>query len=365
MRLPLTDPYDPTAIDENKAQEMIYYAIDNGVNFFDTAWPYHRETSEGFLGKILSSGYRDRVYVSTKMPVWRIEKKEDAQKYFDEQRKRLCTDHIDMYHLHALGRESWKTVKQHDVLSSLDKLKNTGKILYAGFSFHDELPLFKEIIDAYPWAFCLIHLNYVDDDYQAGLEGLKYAHEKGIAVLIMEPLRGGKLANNVPGQILSIIKGAGRDQTPAQFALRWLFNQPEVSCVLSGMTTLEQVRANIEFSSRDHIDTIRKDEIKQYAAASEFYQKRTKVNCTQCGYCMPCTQKIPIQFILELYNDAYMYDAFEESRRAYSVFIDPQARAHNCIECRECEEKCPQKIPIAETLKHAHAVLTSNGDQES
>jgi predicted aldo/keto reductase-like oxidoreductase len=269
----------------------------------------------------------------------------------------MQTDTIDMYLLHALGKNGWKTVKDCNLLGSFDKMRAAGKIRFAGFSYHDELPLFKEIVDAYPWTFCLIHLNYVDDHYQAGIEGMEYAHKKGLAVMIMEPLRGGKLANNVPGEILELIRKTGRNQSPAQFALRWVLNRPEVSCVLSGMSSLEQVQENIRFSSQVHVNTLSPKELQLYQRAKAMYQSKIKVNCTQCGYCMPCPQKIPISFILELYNDACMYDAIRDSQWMYRVFVKPENRADQCTECGECEEKCPQKISIAATLKKAHELL--------
>jgi predicted aldo/keto reductase-like oxidoreductase len=357
MRFPLTEQFDPTKIDEVEATEMLHYAIEHGVNYFDTAYPYHRETSEQFTGKALKGGYRKKIHLATKAPMWLVKCKDDMQKYFDEQCKRLQTDMIDMYLLHALGKNSWKTVKECDVFSFLEAMLKAGRIRYAGFSFHDELPLFKEIVDAYPWTFCLIHLNYVDDDYQAGLEGLEYAHRKGLAVIIMEPLRGGKLANNVLHEVADTIKQTGRTQTAAEFALRWLFNRPEVCCVLSGMSSLEQVKENITFASEEHTNTITPQEMKLYKKARTFYRKRTKVNCTQCGYCMPCPQKIAIPFILELYNDACVYEAYDNSQWMYEVFVKPENRADQCTECRECEEKCPQKIPIAECMKKAHETL--------
>lgn len=359
MRFPLVDEYDPKTIDESEATRMIHNAIDNGINYVDNAYPYHRETSESFVGRALKGGYREKIYLATKMPVWLVKSKEDSQKYFDEQLKRLQTDTIDMYLLHALNKNFWKTVQDCDMLNFLDKMLTAGKIRFAGFSFHDELPLFKEIVDAYPWTFCLIHLNYVDDHYQAGLEGLEYAHKRGLAVVVMEPLRGGKLASNVPDEVSNIIKQAGRVQTPAEFALRWVLNRREVSCVLSGMSSLEQVKENIRFASDEHVNTLTHEEFQLYTRAKEFYRSKTKVNCTQCGYCMPCPQKIPISFILELYNDACMYDAHADSRWMYKVFIKPEFRADQCTQCKECEEKCPQKIPIAEVLEQAHDNLAS------
>ncbi len=362
MRLPLTEEYDPTKIDEVKATEMLHYAIDNGINYIDSAYPYHRQKSEILLGKTLKNGYRRRVYLATKMPLWLVKSKNDPGKYLDEQLVRLQTDVIDMYLLHGLSNDSWKTVQEFEVLRFLDEMLRDGKIRYAGFSFHDELPLFKEIVDAYPWTFCLIQLNYVDVDYQAGLEGLEYAYKKGLAVLVMEPLRGGKLANSVPKRVLEIIGRSRRKQTPAQFALRWVLNRPEITCVLSGMSTLDQVKENIAFASTEHAGTLATDEFRLYAQAREFYRSRTKVNCTQCGYCLPCPEKIPIPFILELLNDACMYDAFDDSRWMYKVFVKPEHRADRCTACGECEEKCPQKIPVAKFMAEADVLLRQNGD---
>lgn len=358
MRFPLIRDNDPTSIDEIKSTQMLHYAIDNGVNLIDNAWPYHREMSERFIGRALNESYRQRVNLSTKLPMWLIKSKDDPHKYFSEQLKRMNTESIELYLLHALGKKSWQTVREHNVLEFMDDLKGSGKIKCAGFSFHDDLLLFREIIDAYEWDFCLIHLNYVDDDFQAGLAGLEYAHDRGLAVMIMEPLRGGKLANKVPVAVLDLIEQTGRSQTPADFALRWVYNRPEVDCVLSGMSTLDQVKANIEFAADDHRNTLTPDELAIYRKAKQFYRARTLVNCTQCDYCVPCAQGIPISFIFELYNDAHMYDAVENSSWMYDVFIKPENRADNCVVCGECEEKCPQKIPIAEHLAKAHQVLS-------
>jgi predicted aldo/keto reductase-like oxidoreductase len=364
MRLPLHDVYDPTTIDESAAKRMLHLAIDNGVNYVDTAYPYHRQTSEIFLGNALKGGYRQKIYLGTKMPVWLVKSTSDPQRYFDEQLKRLQTDHIDMYFLHSLGVNAWETVNRYDILSFLDRLLKSGKIRFAGFSYHDELPLFKEIVGAYSWTFCLVQLNYVDEHYQAGTRGLEYAHQRGLAVMVMEPMRGGKLAGKVPEEVMEIIARSRWEQTPAQFALRWVMNRAEVSCVLSGMSSLQQVKENIAFASEEHVNTLTRHEMNLYAQAREFYQGRTKVNCTQCGYCTPCSQKIPIPFILELYNDACIYDALEESERMYQVLVKPENRADQCTECGECGDKCPQHIAIPETLKLAHRMLTQKGERE-
>ena len=295
------------------------------------------------------------------MPVWLVKSKDDAQKYIEEQLRRLQTDVVDLYLLHGLDESSWKIVQENDILGFLERVQRAGKIRHAGFSFHDALPLFKEIIDAYPWKFCLIQINYVDDREQAGIEGLEYAHEKGMGVMVMEPLRGGKLANHIPHDVLEVIKRSRWNDTPAHFALRWIWNRPEVGCMLSGMTTLEQVKENIRFASEDHVGTLTEEDLTVYARAKEIYRSRMKVNCTRCGYCVPCAQHISIPYVLELYNDACVFDALEDSRWCYRVFVKPESRADQCTECGECEEKCPQHIPIIEALKAAHDMLDTEG----
>ena len=357
MRFPLLDENDPKTIDEPEAKNMLYYAIDNGVNYLDTAYGYHSGMSEVFLGKVLKNGYRKRVFLATKLPLYLIKEKSDTTKYFDEQLQRLQTEYIDMYLLHGINKKAWKTIQECEILKFLDDAKNSGKIRFCGFSFHDDVGLFKEVIDSYPWTFCLIHLNYVDTHLQAGFEGLEYAHKKGLAVVIMEPLRGGKLVKQVPQEVLNIIAQSRFQQSPVEFALRFLYNRPEVTCVLSGMSSMEQVKQNIEFASQEHINTLDAQELKLYDQARAIYKSRLKINCTDCGYCLPCPQGIPISFIFELYNDAYMYDAIEESRMFYNKFIKPENQADKCSECGQCEEKCPQKIEIIKELKTVHERL--------
>lgn len=358
MRLPIREKLKPDKIDRKKARRMLSYAIDHGVNYLDTAYAYHRKTSEDFLGKALTSAYRKKVYIATKLPTWMVKKKSDPARLFNEQLKKIRTDHFDMYLLHSLGAGTWKIVKKFDLLTFMDSLQKKGKIRYPGFSFHGKLPLFKKIVDAYPWQFCMIHLNYVDDRYQAGLAGLEYASGKGLAVIVMEGLRGGKLSNNVPAGVVDIIKKTGRKQTPPQFAFRWLWNKPDISLVLSGMTTMKQVKENIRFASQEHRGTITEKELKIYAEAKKFYKSRIAVNCTECGYCTPCKQKVSIPFILGLYNDAHMYNAVRQSRWAYNVFVGPKHDGSQCTACGECEKKCPQDIPIIKTLKKAHKELS-------
>jgi predicted aldo/keto reductase-like oxidoreductase len=358
MRLPIREAFKPNKIDRRGARNMLHYAIEHGINYFDTAYAYHRQTSEDFLGKALTKSHRKKVYVATKLPTWMVKKKQDPTRLFNEQLRRLQSDHFDMYLLHSLGEGTWKIVKKFDLLTFMDKLQKKGKIRFPGFSFHGKLSLFKKIVDAYPWVFCMIHLNYVDDHYQAGLAGLKYASKRGLSVMIMEGLRGGKLSNNVPRAVTDIIQKAGRKQTPAQFAFRWLWNMPDISLVLSGMSTMEQLKGNIRFASQEHRRTITENELKLYAKVKEFYKSRIAVNCTECGYCVPCKQKVSIPFILGLYNDAHIFNAAQQSRWSYHVFVGPKHDASQCIACGECEEKCPQDIPIIKTLRKAHKELS-------
>lgn len=362
MRLPLRDESDFSAIDEARADRMIARTIEGGVNYLDTAYGYHRGASETYLGRALRDGRRSKVLLATKSPVWLIKSRNDAMKLLDEQLVRLRTDVIDVYLLHGLNHRYWKTVKEFEVLDFIGRARAAGKIRWPGFSFHDEPALFREIVDAYPWTMCQIHLNYVDDDIQAGINGLEYAFHKGLGVVVMEPLRGGKLVRNVPPAVAETIKRAGSAMTPVEYALRFLYHRPEVSCVLSGMSTIEQVEENLRVADQELIGRLTAGDLAGYSAAKAYYKLRTAVPCTGCGYCLPCPQKIPIPFILDIYNDAYMYEAMDESRGAYSAFLKPENRADKCTSCGECEAKCPQKIKICDTLAAAHLVLQKQGE---
>lgn len=355
MRLPLKDENDFSSINESRADRMIRSAIDKGVNYLDTAYVYHRGASETYLGKALGNGYREKIFLATKSPVWLLKSREDAMKYLNEQLARLRLDAVDFYLLHGLNQKSWKTVKDLDVLGFLDRARESGKIRWSGFSFHDDPDLFREIVDAYPWTLCQVYLNYVDDDCQAGIAGMEYAHKKGLGVVVMEPLRGGKLVRNVPAEVMEIINRTGL--SPTEFALRFLFNRPETSCVLSGMSTSEQVDENLRIADKEQAGILMPEDLAGYAAAKAIYKSRTAVPCTGCGYCLPCPLNIPIPLILEIYNDAFMFDARDECRGTYQAFFKPEHRADKCTVCGECESKCPQNIPIAATLAKVHKTL--------
>jgi predicted aldo/keto reductase-like oxidoreductase len=356
MRLPTIDG-DPARIDEAEATRMIRFAIDQGVNYVDTAYPYHEEMSEPFLGRALLGGYRERIRLATKLPCWQVESAEDFDRYLDEQLKRLQTDHIDFYLLHGLNAESWTKVRDLGVLRWAERAIAHGRCHHLGFSFHDQLEVFKEIVDASDlWLFCQIQYNFMDVEHQAGTEGLEYAASKGLAVVIMEPLRGGLLARNIPPAIQEIWDGAPRQRTPADWALQWVWNHAEVSVVLSGMSTMEQVEQNIASASQSGPGTLTDAELALFDRVRGMYRELAGIPCTDCRYCLPCPSGVNIPRVFEIYNEAKIYGDEEAARGAYA-WLDEAQRADLCVECGECLEKCPQQIEIPDWLARAHGLL--------
>jgi hypothetical protein len=343
---------------EEEAIRMIHYAIDQGVNYIDTAYNYHQGTSEVVTGKALKGGYRDKVKIATKSPIFSIKEAGDFNKYLDEQLKRLQTDYIDFYLLHALSRDRWENVvKKLNILDYAETAKQAGKIKHLGFSFHDNLDTFIEIVDGYDgWEFCQIQYNYMDIETQAGTKGLKYAADKGLPVIIMEPLLGGRLANP-PMEVLEIIKKSRAKHSPAELAFQWLWNQKEVSVVLSGMSNMEQVKEDIIFADRSGIGSLKPEDLKTIELIRKEYDKRSIIPCTKCGYCMPCPNNVDIPKNFTLYNDGIIYNDLKSASIKYNNFFDKAKRADACIQCRECEEKCPQKIPISEWMTTIHKEL--------
>lgn len=348
MRLP-TIGGDHSKVDEPEAIKMIRYAIDHGVNYVDTAYPYHGGNGEIVVGKALGEGYRERVKLATKMPIWLVNSHEDMDRIFNEQLKKLQTDHVDFYLLHALNKNSWTKVKSLDVFEWAERVISEDRIKHLGFSFHDDFEVFKEIVDGYDkWTLCQIQYNYENEDTQAGTRGLKYAAGKGLAVVIMEPLLGGALANPPPA-VRQIWDEAGKD--PVEMALRWLWNKPEVSVVLSGMSTMEQVKKNVEFASRSGVDTLTRENLELIARVHKRYRDIRPIPCTRCGYCMPCPNGVDIPQNFEIYNNAVVYSDMVRGRWQYNNPNFPrEQRAGACIGCRTCEEKCPQKIKISEWM---------------
>lgn len=356
MRFPILDG-DESKINEEEAIKLVRYAIDNGVNYIDTAYPYHRKMSEPVVGKILKDGYREKVKLATKLPSWLIETYEDFDKYLNEQLERLQTDHIDCYLLHSLGKKSWTKIRDLGVIKFIEKALGDGRIKYIGFSFHDDLELFKEIVDFYDWDFCQIQYNFMDENYQAGTIGLEYAAAKGMAVIVMEPLRGGKLAKNPPEEIKDLWNTADVKRSPVDWALRWVWNHPGVTTVLSGMGKMDEVVENIKIAQDSYRNSLTEKETVLIDLVKEKYKSFSKVGCTACGYCMPCPAGVSIPDNFELYNDAFMYNSIPGSKMSYNKFMSEKARASACIECGACETQCPQSLPIRQYLKEVHNLL--------
>lgn len=337
-------------IDVEKTERMLDYAIESGVNYIDTAYPYHDGMSEPFLGEYLEKrGIRKKIYLATKIPVWLVKKREDFDFYFNAQLNRLRTDYIDFYLLHSLWKKSWEKARDLGAIDWLIEKKKEGKIRFFGFSFHDEFPVFKEIIDYYDWDFAQIQLNYMDVDYQAGERGLSYAYKKGIQVVIMEPVKGGKLADP-PENVARVLNEFKQEKTPVEWALSFVLNKEGVLTVLSGMSALEHVVENIKIASKYDTGSLTEKEEEILKRAREEWLKIKFIDCTDCKYCLPCPFGVNIPENFKIYNDAVRYNDFKEGKFKYE-FLKEEERASNCQECGECETKCPQNLPIIELLK--------------
>ncbi len=355
MRLPIKAG-KPHLIDEEKAQAMVDYALRHGVNYFDTAYVYHSEVpfragmSEVFLGRAVKA-HRQKVHLATKLPSWFVENRADMDRFLDEQLERLQTDHIDFYLIHSLTADLWKRLSGLGIPAFLDAAIADGRIKRAGFSFHDDGLAFKPIVDAYDWSFCQIQYNFMDEDYQAGRAGLEYAAAKGLGVIVMEPLRGGGLAARVPAEVQAVWDGAPVKRTPVEWALRFVWNRPEVSVVLSGMTEPAHVEENVKLAEGGRPNSLTPEELALIREAKAIYQARTRVNCTSCGYCLPCPQGVAIPANFEQLNKLAIYRDGEAANFFYFHILKEEQRASRCEECGQCEELCPQHIPIRAMLK--------------
>ncbi|MBF0547679.1 MAG: aldo/keto reductase [Candidatus Riflebacteria bacterium] len=362
MRLPTKSKgFWTSDVIEDEAIQMIRYAIDHGVNYFDTGYPYHGGFSEKILGKALKDGYREKIKIATKSPTFFLKKESDFCTFLDEQLQRLQTDFIDFYLLHGLDRSRWeKVVKEFEILSKAEEAKKAGKIGHIGFSFHDREDAFPIIIDGYDkWEFCQIQYNYLDTETQAGTKGLKYAASKGIPVIIMEPLLGGKLAN-VPQTIQDIFDSSGLKRPAFDWGLQWVWNHPEVGFLLSGMSSMEQLKANLQSVEKSGINSMSEKEMAAIASVQEAFKKMNVIPCTKCGYCLPCPHGVNIPKNFEMYNDSHAFNDLNGSKKAYKGiggFFGPQSLASGCVQCKACEEKCPQHIPIAEWMPKVHSRL--------
>jgi len=361
MRLPTIDGKSGN-IDQEKVTKMIHRAVEAGVNYFDTAYVYHDQQSENALGKALEDGYRQQVRIATKSPIWLIKESADFDRLLDQQLRRLQTDKIDFYLLHSVDHNSWEKIQRLGLLRRAEAAKIDGRIGCLGFSFHDKLETFNQIVDGYgAWDFCQIQYNYLDVDFQAGTAGLRHAASKGLAVVVMESLRGGKLAADLPAT-RPLWHSASRQRKPADWALQWLWNQPEVTLALSGMNTLDQVEENIASANISGVGQLTADEIGLIDKVREVLKSLSPIPCTSCEYCLPCPNGVNIPRNFDAYNQAAMFAALDDSRKAYKYWIPDDQKASACIQCDECRTKCPQQIPISTWLPVVEEVLGLNRD---
>lgn len=358
MRLPTIKAGDKNIIDEAEAIRMIRYGIDHGVNYIDTAYPYHDGQSELVVAKALKDGYREKVFLATKSPVWMVNEYSDLERLLDEQLRKLETDCIDFYLLHAIGRDRWRKLQSINAMDFMEKAKKQGKIKHICFSFHDNAEAFREIIDGYDWDMCQIQMNIMDMNEQATVEGLKYAGSKNIPVVIMEPLKGGKLATSVNDDIRAIWNQSEAKRTPVEWAFRWLYNFPEVLTILSGVNNMEQLQDNLGILADAKANSMDEKELSLVDQVREIYLKKTVIPCTGCEYCLPCPQGVHIPGVFGLVNESAMYDDERGPRNHYRNFvISDNADASHCVECGQCEAACPQQIPIISKLKESHRFL--------
>jgi len=374
MRLPMIDQ---NKVDEDEAIKMIRYAIDNGVNYIDTAYPYHNGESEVIVGKALQDGYREKVHLATKLPMWAVKKKNDFEKFLNEQIKRLQT-YPDLYLFHGLNKQRLEKIKKFNLIENMEEAKANGLIKYIGFSFHDTIEVFKEIIDFYEWDCCQIQFNYLDVEYQAGTKGVKYAGDKNIALIIMEPIRGGQLA--IPKEKLDskpeikvVIDKSKNKRNVADWALQFVWNHPQVSVALSGMSTMQQVKENIVSAENSGSNQLSEEELQTISELREAYKNYMIIPCTSCKYCLPCPNGVSIPWIFRLLNElgywgderkariSFFYDRMAKTQVALEKEIsqgdEVEGAAILCIQCGECLEKCPQQIDIPDIMKKINAIF--------
>ena len=354
MRLPETEDGQ---INEPEAIDIIRSAIDAGINYVDTAFGYHNGKSEGLVGKALRDGYREKVLLADKMPIWLAKDEEHMKEMFQTQLERLDTDYIDMYLVHSVNKPNWKRIKKLNLMPFLEEMKAAGKIKHIGFSFHDSYELLEEVLDSYPWEFCQIQLNYMDKDIQAGVKGLKLAAEKGLSVIIMEPLKGGKLTTGIPPTVQELWNNAPVKRTPAEWGFKWLANMPEVTLILSGMSSREQLQQNIATVSAADLNVLSDEERELIDKVSDEYNRLIKYSCTGCEYCLPCPQKLKIPDLIDTLNEWNIYGQNPATKMEYIEWVPEGRHASDCISCKACEKKCPQGLPIAQIMKETSEIF--------
>ncbi|MFV0393758.1 MAG: aldo/keto reductase [Coprobacillaceae bacterium] len=343
MRFPLNSE---GKIDEKESEKMIDKAMQSGVTYIDTAYPYHNGDSEPFVGRVLKKYAREDFFLATKLPIWEVSSKENAREIFENQLKRLDVEYVDFYLLHALDEDKWNKVISYDLISLCEELRDEGKIRYIGFSFHDEYPVFEEIINYYNWDFCQLQLNYMDMDIQAGMKGYELAEKLNIPVVVMEPIKGGSLAN-LPEDVSTMLKEYNADASLSSWALRYVGTLPNVKVILSGMSTYEHVIDNL--NTFMDFKELNKEELEMIQKVSDTLKSRTQNGCTGCEYCMPCPVGVNIASNFRYWNNAFVYDDHETFTKELKGL--KEAFADACIECGACEKMCPQQIKIREDLK--------------
>lgn len=359
MRLPAID-HKPEKINYPEATRMLHYAIDNGVNYVDTAYFYHaavfgqKGESEPFVGQALSGGWRKKVHLATKMPLFFLRQKEQMDRFLEEQLERLKTDYLDFYLLHGLNGETWDKMKSLGVREFMDKKKTEGKFRFPAFSFHGKAEDFIKICDEYDWTFAQIQYNYMDNDFQAGYKGLKYASEKGMGIVVMEPLKGGILARKLPQEMMAVFDESGTKRSPAEWAFRFAWNDSGVSSVLSGMNSMEQVEENIRIAEKGTPDSLDNEDRLMYDKLRNAMGAKAKADCTSCRYCMPCKSGVDIPDVLAALNNAAMWN---DPNPWLTGYITVSGKAGKCTECKECEEACPQELHVSSLMKEAVALF--------
>ena len=365
MRLPTDDGTMNGTVDEKEAERIVKYGIEHGINYVDTARIYHGGKCEAILGRILQGGYREKVLIATKLPTWEITSIKDANKIFEQQRRDLKTDKIDVYLIHNLQRVFRNT---HTSLRLADwawEKKEKGEVDYVGFSIHDDAAFLKEIVDAFPrWDFCQLQYNYAGETVQTGTEGVEYAAQKGLSTVIMEPLLGGVLAQPT-GTMGQLFKEEGEKYNPVELALRWIWNRPDIAVVLSGMSSFEQVKQNLTIAEKGTVGNLTADESAFIGKLQKAYDESQPIKCTKCGYCVKdCPAGVDIPYNFEFYNNyqGSLVLGGNDSRGTplFKVLYDamkPEIRADSCTQCGTCEPICPQKLPIQKLLAQVHKEL--------
>lgn len=351
MRFPTTPD---GKIDEPEAIRMVRHAIDNGVRYIDTAYPYHNGESEIIVGKALKDGYREKVILTTKLPIWNVNTHEDMMRLLDEQLKKLDVEYVDFYTLHAMNGPALDKMNELDYKGFYADALAQGKIRYPGFSFHDDAQAFLRILhDWDKWGMCQVQMNILDDENQATIEGIREAGRLGVGVVIMEPLRGGLLANP-PEDVRGVYQAYPEKRSPVEWGFRYLYTMPEVVTILSGMSTWEQVTDNLRIFDLTERPTLTEAEMALYRQVKETYLSRTKTRCTGCKYCQPCPKGVQIPRIFQGYDGA-MLRADSSFADGYAHIVADHADASQCIHCRKCERACPQHLPITRFLEEIHA----------